>query len=119
MRPPPVQQPRPPVWVAGMWPNRRPFERAAQWDGVVPLSAVPDGDGVPLLRPAQVRDVIDEVARHRLSNAPFDVVVSGHWEESPAAYADAGVTWLIESRNAFPGWVDELRASVERGPAVV
>src|SRR3954468_6176146 len=28
-----VQQPRPPVWIAGYWPNRRPMRRAARWDG--------------------------------------------------------------------------------------
>ena len=35
--PRPVQQPRMPLWVAGRWPNRRPFRRAAQWDGVFPV----------------------------------------------------------------------------------
>jgi alkanesulfonate monooxygenase SsuD/methylene tetrahydromethanopterin reductase-like flavin-dependent oxidoreductase (luciferase family) len=32
-----VQRPRVPLWVAGRWPNRRPFRRAARWDGVFPL----------------------------------------------------------------------------------
>ncbi|MBO0871600.1 MAG: LLM class flavin-dependent oxidoreductase, partial [Micromonosporaceae bacterium] len=32
-----VQRPRPPVWIAAFWPNRRPVRRAARWDGVVPL----------------------------------------------------------------------------------
>ena len=32
-----VQQPRVPLWVAGRWPNRRPFRRAARWDGVFPV----------------------------------------------------------------------------------
>jgi len=30
----PVQRPRPPVWVAGEWPNRRPVRRALRWDGL-------------------------------------------------------------------------------------
>ena len=34
--PPPVQQPRIPVWVAGRWPKRRPLARAARWDGLLP-----------------------------------------------------------------------------------
>src|SRR5689334_13471095 len=29
-------QPRIPVWVAGTWPKKPPFRRAARWDGVVP-----------------------------------------------------------------------------------
>jgi alkanesulfonate monooxygenase SsuD/methylene tetrahydromethanopterin reductase-like flavin-dependent oxidoreductase (luciferase family) len=32
--PVPVQRPRPPVWVAGEWPNRRPVRRALRWDGL-------------------------------------------------------------------------------------
>ncbi|MFQ5553956.1 MAG: LLM class flavin-dependent oxidoreductase, partial [Acidimicrobiia bacterium] len=35
--PRPVQEPRIPIWVAGMWPNRRPFRRAARYEGAVPI----------------------------------------------------------------------------------
>ncbi len=34
--PKPTQTPRIPIWVAGYWPNKRPFRRAARWDGVYP-----------------------------------------------------------------------------------
>jgi alkanesulfonate monooxygenase SsuD/methylene tetrahydromethanopterin reductase-like flavin-dependent oxidoreductase (luciferase family) len=34
--PVPVQQPRIPIWVAGMWPNKKPMQRAARYDGVFP-----------------------------------------------------------------------------------
>src|SRR5207247_8884641 len=37
MLPRPVQRPRIPVWCGGRWPNRRPFRRAARWDGVMPI----------------------------------------------------------------------------------
>lgn len=26
-----------PIWVGGNWPNKKPFQRAAQYDGVFPL----------------------------------------------------------------------------------
>ena len=42
--PPPLQQPRIPIWVGSTWPSRRPFRRAARWDGVVPLVADPETD---------------------------------------------------------------------------
>ena len=32
--PPPVQRPRPPIWIAGLLPNRRPFRRAARYEGI-------------------------------------------------------------------------------------
>src|SRR5205814_10111384 len=35
LQPAPAQ--RVPVWVAGRWPNKAPFRRAARWDGAVPL----------------------------------------------------------------------------------
>ena len=114
LRPAPVQQPRPPIWVAGMWPNRRPFARAARWDGVVPM--LRDWTEAPLLRPDQVREVIAEVRRLRDDDTPFDVVMSGHWDHTAAEYAEAGVTWLIQSWNAEPGWVDQLRPLIEQGP---
>jgi alkanesulfonate monooxygenase SsuD/methylene tetrahydromethanopterin reductase-like flavin-dependent oxidoreductase (luciferase family) len=35
----PVQRPRIPIWVAGMWPNRAPFRRAVAWEGTFPIGA--------------------------------------------------------------------------------
>ena len=43
--PVPLQQPRIPIWVAATWPNKRPFRRAARWDGVFPLLVTDDGFG--------------------------------------------------------------------------
>ena len=37
LRPGPVQQPRPPIWVAGVVPNARPLARARRWEGVAPI----------------------------------------------------------------------------------
>lgn len=98
---------RPPVWVAGHWPNRRPFERAARWDGVAPLLTA--GDGITLCRPDDVREIVDFVRTRRSSDDPFDVVVTAHWEHTAAEYEDAGVTWLVQSWDAEPGWPDMLR----------
>ena len=33
-RPRPLQRPRIPIWIAGRWPARPPFRRAARWDSV-------------------------------------------------------------------------------------
>jgi alkanesulfonate monooxygenase SsuD/methylene tetrahydromethanopterin reductase-like flavin-dependent oxidoreductase (luciferase family) len=114
MRPAPVQQPRPPVWVAGMWPNKRPFERAARWDGVCPLGA--DTSGITLLRPDELAECVAYIRSHRETDAPFDVVVSPHWEESRSDYAEAGATWLIAGSGLEPDWPEEMRPRVEAGP---
>jgi alkanesulfonate monooxygenase SsuD/methylene tetrahydromethanopterin reductase-like flavin-dependent oxidoreductase (luciferase family) len=68
--PRPVQEPRIPIWVAGMWPTRRPFRRAARFDGAAPIHA----DLSPLT-PAEVADICAYVAAHRDGDAPFDLVI--------------------------------------------
>jgi alkanesulfonate monooxygenase SsuD/methylene tetrahydromethanopterin reductase-like flavin-dependent oxidoreductase (luciferase family) len=105
--PVPVQQPRPPIWVAGMWPNRRPFERASRYDGVVPMST----DGEPL-----TPDVVAEVVAITGRPADFDVVVTVRddipWQE----YADAGATWAVHSAWPHDGYLDTLRSLARQGP---
>jgi alkanesulfonate monooxygenase SsuD/methylene tetrahydromethanopterin reductase-like flavin-dependent oxidoreductase (luciferase family) len=111
--PTPLQQPRIPIWVGGMWPNRRPFRRAARWDGVVPI-AVDEQDMPRDLSHDEIREIIAYVAEHREGNEPFEVMVGdstfGRREQGPelvAAHAAAGVTWWLE----HIGWpVDTLEA---------
>lgn len=91
----PVQRPRIPIWCAGWWPNRRPFRRAARWDGVAPELV---GGATP--GPEDVRAIHTYVGEHRESDAPFDIVVNGHTDEAEpsrmAEYEDAGATWWLE-----------------------
>ncbi|KAA2261111.1 LLM class flavin-dependent oxidoreductase [Solihabitans fulvus] len=98
-----VQRPRPPVWVGGFWPNRRPMRRAARWDGAVPLFAdVRHGQAPPV---EQVRELVDYVRRHRedRQDSPFEIVLGGISPGDPAKardliqpLADAGATWWDE-----------------------
>jgi alkanesulfonate monooxygenase SsuD/methylene tetrahydromethanopterin reductase-like flavin-dependent oxidoreductase (luciferase family) len=96
-----VQQPRPPVWIAGYWPHRRPMRRAAQWDGAVPLFTSARHGQAPA--PDEVRALADYLARHRgaRTGEPFDLVVGG--ASDPATARDlieplraAGATWWDE-----------------------
>jgi len=100
--PPPLQQPRIPIWVGGMWPHRPAFRRAARWDGVTPIG-VDDGDRPRDLSNGEVAEIAAFVRRHRPGGEPFDVVVGGsvfgRREEAPALVAgrrDAGATWWVE-----------------------
>lgn len=111
--PRPHQQPRIPLWVAGVWPGTRPFRRAARFDGVVPLARQADA----LLTPDEIRDLLAYVAQHRTHEGPFDVVIGGPplREEAYAAYAAAGVTWYqLSPDDGEDG--DAFRARVRRGP---
>ena len=89
--PPPVQQPRIPLWCAVLWPpsRRGPVRRAARCDGVMPFS------GGPMTVDA-ITEVVTQVRSERTSDDPFDVVAWGD-NSNAAAYEAAGATWLVES----------------------
>jgi alkanesulfonate monooxygenase SsuD/methylene tetrahydromethanopterin reductase-like flavin-dependent oxidoreductase (luciferase family) len=110
--PRPVQRPRPPIWVAGRWPNIRPLQRAARWEGVVPLAA----SGEPLT-PEIVGKVVEQIAALRGGLDGFDVVATIAPDHDPAEYEAAGATWAIESIWPWPDtWYEELLARCEQGP---
>ncbi len=133
--PRPLQQPRIPIWVAGVWPHKRPLERMARWDGMFPLFW-----GVADLaeQQAHLREMVAQVLELRQSLAPdpqqpFDVVVTGvtltgvtpadrpaEAEEEIAGFAAAGATWWLEllapSRRGADLTFAQLRQRVLAGP---
>ena len=122
-----VQRPRPPVWIAGYWPNRRPMRRAAEWDGAVPLFNSARHGQAPA--PDEVRQLAEYIAQQRgdRGNEPFDLVIGGASETSTAAgligpLRDAGATWWDE--RLMQTSPDHYRAEpvlrrVEAGPPTV
>ena len=121
MLPPPVQSPRIPVWVAGVWPNKAPFRRAARWDGVVPIKK--DNEGFKRMTPDDVVEMKVFMAPLRADGAPYDIVISG-WTGADIAgaadkiepFAEAGATWWLESPSGAPGWQDEVNPRIQAGP---
>ena len=117
--PRPVQRPRVPIWIAGRWPARRPFRRAARFDGVFPTF---EGIGhTDRPSPDQLEAVVDYTRSHRdQEGLAFDVVVEAQSEgpepDLVAAYADVGLTWWIEKLGWFRGPLDYVRQRIERGP---
>jgi alkanesulfonate monooxygenase SsuD/methylene tetrahydromethanopterin reductase-like flavin-dependent oxidoreductase (luciferase family) len=118
--PTPAQQPRIPIWVAGLWPNKPPFRRAARWDGVFPIGR--DGQ----MTPDDVRAMLAYIRQHRTSAEAFEVVQVG-WAYAQgkevgdallADYAEAGVTWWLEGFNPQDTAAD-VRARIQQGPPTV
>ena len=123
--PPPVQQPRVPVWVVGAHPSVRSLGRAARWDGLLPTK-VGFGAESPFT-PADLADVVAAVRPLReeagLPWAGYDVVAEG---VSPAGsqgvsvareWVDAGATWWVESDWSMgPDAVQRHRRRIEAGP---
>jgi alkanesulfonate monooxygenase SsuD/methylene tetrahydromethanopterin reductase-like flavin-dependent oxidoreductase (luciferase family) len=119
--PKPVQ-PRIPIWVAGYWPSRAPFRRAARWDGVAPGSRnVTFGETIP---PEELRELLAYIHEYRERTEPFDVAVGGYtpgdnlerarYQLDP--YLAAGVTWWLEGIDGFRGPFDAMRERVRQGP---
>jgi alkanesulfonate monooxygenase SsuD/methylene tetrahydromethanopterin reductase-like flavin-dependent oxidoreductase (luciferase family) len=112
--PRPAQQPRPPVWIAGWWPNKPPLRRAARWDGLFTELVM---GGVP--SPDDLREILAYVHRHRDSPTSFDAVVGGHSDADPSRaaeivgpYAETGLTWWLEKIE--PGRLDSIPETLER-----
>ena len=118
--PAPVQKPRIPIWVAGTWPRKPPFRRAARFDGMLPIS----GDIETSLTPSQVRDLVAFIKGVRTSDAPFEVIQSGETtgensEQDRAIvvpYEEAGATWWFESRLPWRTSPEKVRERIRRGP---
>jgi alkanesulfonate monooxygenase SsuD/methylene tetrahydromethanopterin reductase-like flavin-dependent oxidoreductase (luciferase family) len=103
-----VQQPRVPIWCVGALGHPRSMERAVQWDGILPQVKV-DGE---FRHPT-----LEEVAgiRELLGGRPYDIVVEGEGNDhSPAAWADAGATWWIESMWGALHEADAVAAATDR-----
>jgi alkanesulfonate monooxygenase SsuD/methylene tetrahydromethanopterin reductase-like flavin-dependent oxidoreductase (luciferase family) len=117
-----TRAPRVPIWVAGTWPNRRPFRRAARWDGVFPTFAGVGHTEMPA--PETFSEAIAYTLQHRTAAEPLDVVLEGQTggedraadADRVAAYAERGLTWWVEKLGWFRGPVEEVRERIRRGP---
>lgn len=118
--PTPLQSPRIPIWIAGTWPKKPPFRRAARYDGVVAVR----GDLQSALSPEQVSDMVAYLTRLRSVDSVFDILQFGETpglseaedSEIVTRYAAAGSTWWIESMFPRRSEVKEARLRIRRGP---
>jgi hypothetical protein len=121
-QPTPVQRPRIPVWVVGLWPSERSMRRVIRYDGYLPNYAPPVGGHAAGIPPEIVRDMrawLDE----RSGSRTIDIIVEGTTPaDDPSAavrrvrpMAEAGATWWIESDwSTFE--VGAMRARIAAGP---
>jgi alkanesulfonate monooxygenase SsuD/methylene tetrahydromethanopterin reductase-like flavin-dependent oxidoreductase (luciferase family) len=120
--PPPVQQPRIPIWVVGAWSHEKSMRRALKYDGVLPSFIGEDGKARQA-SPDEVRAIRDYAATQRAGAAPFDIVVEGVTPgDKPAKarnvtgpWAEAGATWWIEAMWSAPDPA-AVRRRVLQGP---
>ena len=119
----PLQYPRVPIWVGGVWPRRGPVKRAARWDGAMLGWKVGEGGQEVEMTPADVRMLVAEIIRLRPQGLDgYDFVMGGRRRQPDEAaerawlreIEAAGATWWMEW--VPPGLAEEMRALVRRGP---
>lgn len=122
--PPPLQKPRIPIWVVGVWRRERSMARAAHYDGLIPYKQ--DQERSPAeVTPDDIRSIREWLDDRRPADAaPFDIVVEGETsaQDGPTAAAqvrpfeDAGATWWLEGLWSAMQEPDRVRQRILAGP---
>jgi alkanesulfonate monooxygenase SsuD/methylene tetrahydromethanopterin reductase-like flavin-dependent oxidoreductase (luciferase family) len=104
--PRPVQQPRIPIWVAGLVQNKRPRRRAARYDGYFPVF---------LESPDQVVELVADVSALGVRE-DFDYPIPLAPGTDPAPYVAAGATWWLVEFPWASTTADLVRGVIRDGP---
>jgi len=119
--PPPIQSPRIPVWVVGVWPKTKSVNRALRWDGIIPQKYKPQADDV-YMKTEEIAGVRDFVKQNRKEPGAFEIIASGTTSgnnrkrafEEVQAYAEAGTTWWLEAM--WGASLEKVRTRIQQGP---
>jgi alkanesulfonate monooxygenase SsuD/methylene tetrahydromethanopterin reductase-like flavin-dependent oxidoreductase (luciferase family) len=115
----PGTRPRIPIWLGATWPNRKPFRRAARFDGVMAINQ----DFSEPLSTQDVRDIAELIAANRDSDRPFEILCPLSTSDDAQAdlaraqeYEAAGATWWMDS--VFPAMepLESAQTRIRRGP---
>ena len=112
-----------PIFVAGQWPNKNPFKRAAHYDGALPISK----NWPETLHPkdiAQIKKYVMEFIEHKKS---FDIVIGGistvnRSQETLSQieeYKKSGATWWVEDMDTWDVSFEEMLERVRIGPPTI
>lgn len=105
--PPPARDGGIPLWLAARWPNPAPIRRAAKYQGIVVIQ-MPTPEDMGELK----RRLVDAGA----DLDHFDIVMLRTAGDDAAAWAAAGVTWLMTQLGPFDLKFDEALERVTAGP---
>ena len=119
--PTPVQEPRIPIVVGGLWPHRKPIQRGARWDGIVPHYP---GDGIHPDDPdeatpeEEVRSLLEYY--RECTDEPGEVFLPADPPHAPDDWIDRcanlGATWLYTTNRDPSGeWHVDIE-TIRAGP---
>lgn len=119
--PKPVQQPRIPLWVPGLWPRKKSMQRVLKCDGLLAEKRNAEGQW-EAPTPADIREMKAYINAHRTLKTPFDIVVNGKTfglseaevQAQLLAWKEAGVTWWVE--DLYTASVEQVRELIRQGP---
>jgi len=103
------------IWVGGNWPNKKPFRRAAKYDGIFPLKA----GGVD---PQDYKEILSYIGKYRESMESFDLVKSiltikdKEHDAYIHEFIDMGLDWLLEAFWPERCSLKEIQKRIEQGP---
>jgi alkanesulfonate monooxygenase SsuD/methylene tetrahydromethanopterin reductase-like flavin-dependent oxidoreductase (luciferase family) len=103
--PPPIQQPRIPIWVVGAWPFHTSLARALRYDGLLPAKIDPVTRKWQEMTLADLRQISAFIADQRTAAGPYEIIWEGKTPgddpdraaEIVYPWAEAGATWWIEA----------------------
>jgi len=109
----PIQKPRIPILLAAWWPNKKPFRRAAKWDGIMPYwpallsqGSGPQGEESSGTIEEELRDLL--AYYHSLRDGPSEILLP---YRSDRSYLDlciqSGATWLLATDITKLGEIQE------------
>ena len=101
--PKPVQQPRIPLWVVGVWPRMKSMQRILKADGLLPMKMNAEKQ-YEQVTPADLREMKAYIDANRTLSTPFDYVIEGKTagmsaqqiRDTLGPWAEAGATWWID-----------------------
>jgi hypothetical protein len=119
--PQPIQQPRIPLWVPGIWPRMKSMRRILKCDGLLPQKMDEKGQFVEYT-PDDLRQMKAYIDTNRTLTTPFDYVVEGQTAGLDPAGArakllpwiEAGATWWIEG--LWQESTEKIKERIQQGP---
>jgi alkanesulfonate monooxygenase SsuD/methylene tetrahydromethanopterin reductase-like flavin-dependent oxidoreductase (luciferase family) len=114
--PTPLQRPRVPIWVVGVWPVMRSVRRSLRWDGIV----LQKQGG--MLSPEDVAAIHALAESERPAGSSFAIPIEGATPADDAVAAraqvapwiEAGATWWLEAK--WDGTPEDVVRRIEAGP---
>lgn len=118
----PYQKPRMPIWLGGFWPHKKPFRRAAKFEGMYPGMNDPNSSKQDdIMTPKDLQEIRKYIAKFRESMDTFDFMHYGDItadydkeKEKLREWENAGLTWWSQG-NDFNTYQDH-RERILQGP---